>query len=595
MNLALCLLAAWVAIPLAAFSQSWNPPPLADPNQVKLGGAWGDAYARGMARLDAAPFTTPFVLADLDFNTNRWFTNFSGDISGRFLEVTALASTRENPQPPVLREILRQVARLQKADGHFGADVRWDDPIDFNTGTDQTKVMPILWGNGRLLLGLVSAYERFGQPDLLASARKLADFYVNIAVNRFCDPTRTNEYWKPSTYAGNYVTCVYEGMEGLVQIYRVTRDERYLQTARRMADFHEQFDTLPVDHSHGSLSQHGALLMLYETTGEAKYLQRVVKRWERAVNEGFINPSGGVLEKFWITGFDRDEGCAEADWLRLNLMLWRLTGQNRYLDMAERLLWNEYLANQWPTGGYGHRFIGCDDTGPFAYLKYSQESLWCCSFHAPLALYHLKNYLAMAAPDNGIYYNFPVDFTAPVNLGGQKWTLASRTYSAISNEPVMCEISLAGPTNTEVTLWLRIPDWAERLVISTGGTLLHPEKVGDYLQVNPVKSGARIFVEYEGRPYLENRRLQRLPAAPQLPANFDKVAIRFGPHALVNAKSGEVQPITLYQNEAGILQLPGIESETIVSPYFQVANPSSPHAFLFNVQVERMPTRARSR
>jgi len=33
--------------------------------------------------------------------------------------------------------------------------------------------------------------------------------------------------------------------------------------------------------------------------------------------------------------YERDEGCAEADWLRLNLSLWRLTGQDRYLDAAE--------------------------------------------------------------------------------------------------------------------------------------------------------------------------------------------------------------------------------------------------------------------
>src|SRR5208283_1974064 len=134
-----------------------------------------------------------------------------------------------------------------------------------------------------------------------------------------------------------------------------------------MADFHEAYDTLPVDHAHGSLSEHEALLLLYEDTGEVRYLQRVTNRWNRIVREGFVNPTGGVLEKFWVTGYNRDEGCAETDWLRLNLMLWQNTGDTRYLDMAERVLWNEYLANQWPDGGYGHRFIGCDDVGPFAY------------------------------------------------------------------------------------------------------------------------------------------------------------------------------------------------------------------------------------
>jgi DUF1680 family protein len=566
---------------------AWKNPPLTEPNRVELGADWGNAYARGMARLGRDPFTTPFVLADVDFGMNRWFTNFSGDISGRFLEVTSLTSTGDHPQPAILTEVMDRIGRSQKADGHFGAEVKWADPIDFNTGTDQTKVMPILWGNGRLLLGLVAAYERFGQSQLLDSARKLADFYVNIAADRFCDPKRIDEYRKPSAYAGNYVTCVFEGMEGLVRIYRATRDPRYLQTVRRMADFHETFDALPVDHSHGSLSQHGALLMLYEETGDAKYLRRVVTRWDRAVKEGFINPSGGVLEKFWVTGYDRDEGCSEADWLRLNLLLWRNTGETRYLDMAERLLWSEYLANQWPSGGFGHRYIGCDETGPYSFQKHHQESLWCCSFHAPLALYHLKSYLAVAAGNQGIYYNFPVDFTAPVQVGQTEWTVASRQLPAASNALARCEVTLTGPASASVPLYLRIPDWSDRVVIIANGKMIHPENKGGYLWTPPVKSGTKLALAFHGRPYLENRRLQRLPIPLQLPASLDKVAVKNGPFLMVNANSGDIQTVALKVNAAGILQLPDTNSPVTLSPYYQLTNAGDPHAFLFNVKLEK--------
>lgn len=567
--------------------EAWKRPSLTEPNRVVLGAAWGDAYDRGLARIGRDPFTVRLVLADVDFGMKRWFTNYSGDISGRFLELASLTSLREHPQPEILSEVMQQIPSCQKPDGHFGADVDWNEPIDFNTGTDQTKVMPIMWGNGRLLLGLLAAHERFGQPKLLDSARKLADFYVNIAADRFCDPKRIDEYRKPSAYAGNYVTCVFEGMEGLVQIYRVTHDERYLRTARRMADFHEAFDTLPVDHTHGSLSQHGALLMLYEETGDAKYLRRVTERWNHAVNEGFVNPSGGVLEKFWVTGFNRDEGCAEADWLRLNLMLWRNTGETRYLDMVERLLGSEYLANQWPSGGFGHRFIGCDNSGPFAFQKYSEESLWCCSFHGPLALYYLKSFLAVPAPGGVIDYNFPVDFTAPVRLAEGEWTITSHALPAKENALVRCEVTLSGPKNASASLQVRIPDWASQVIITAEGKEIPTEKSHGYLKLKSARSGAKWLFAFQAHPYLENRRLQRIPLPETLPANLGKVALRNGPYLLVNAKSGEIQPLTLKVNSAGNLELPANDTSIVSWP--QLANPGDPHAFIFDVRVEKSP------
>ena len=85
--------------------------------------------------------------------------------------------------------------------------------------------MPLFWGNGRLLLGLTAASRRFQKPQMLAAARRLGDFYATVGLDVFCDPARTNEYNQASAYAGAYVTCYFEGMEGLVQLYRLTADK----------------------------------------------------------------------------------------------------------------------------------------------------------------------------------------------------------------------------------------------------------------------------------------------------------------------------------------------------------------------------------
>lgn len=569
----------------------WVRPVLGEPNRVEMGGVWGEAYQRGLTRIGRDPFTVPLVLADVNFGMNRWFTNYSGDISGRFIELASATSSREHPQPPVLAPVMDQITQYQKPDGHYGAAVDWSQPVDMNTEGKPAKMMPILWGNGRLLLGLIAAYERFGDPRLLGSARKLGDFYANVVVGRFCDPRRTDEYHRPADYAGNYVTCVFQGIEGLVRLYRVTREPDYLGTARRMADFHEPFDTLPVDHSHGSISVHEALLMLYEETGETKYLKRVTERWGKAVSGGYVNPAGGVLEKFWVTGYNRDEGCSEADWLRLNLALWRHTGQTRYLDMAERLLWSGYLANQWPSGGFGHRLIGCDGQGPYAYQNPDQESLWCCSFHCPLALHKLKGYLAVG-DKQGIRYHFPVDFKAPVQVGSDLWTVTSKLLPETEGVPVRCEVSLDGPSDKPVALMIRIPEWAAELGVKQAGRALALVSVGGYARLNePLPSGAKLEVVYRGRPFLEDRRLKRIEWSGTPPAARRQVVVRYGPHVLMAVGGGTIPDLTLLIGQDGGIELPKDDAPVKLAPWYRLPNPVAPHAFVFNARIEPAPSR----
>lgn len=561
---------------------SWVRPELNDPRQVQLSGLLGDALNRGLARIGQPPYSSAFLLADVSFSTNRWFINYSGDISGRFLELASTTSFSENPQPAALGEVREQITRYQKPDGHFGVEVHWANPAELHGPAWDSKVMPILWGNGRLLLGLTASYARFHHPQLLASARRLGDFYVTTAAEAFCDPQRTKEYQQASAYAGAYVTCYFEGMEGLVQLYRLTRDARYLQTALRMADFHEQFDTLPVGHSHGSLSQHEALLMLYEETGNPKYLNRVVARWAAAVQGGYVSPAGGVLEKFVVTGFDRDEGCSEADWLRLSLMLWRDTGETRYLDMAERTLWNEYFANQWADGGFGHRFLGVDDLGPYAFRDYSQEALWCCAFHGPLALHLFKSYLAIPAKE-GVYFNFPVDFLSPVAVSGSRWTVQSRSLAPLESVPVRCEVRLTRQSGRgKIPLLVRYPEWAEHVVITVEGKPSPTRLVSGYVETKPLASGSVVRIDYQAHPYLEDRRFQKVRIPKTFPARLDQVVVRYGPSVMLSKNSDGIETINL-PIKGGALQLP--QDSCPLVTWAQLRNSTNHHAFVFDVQL----------
>lgn len=543
-------------------------------NDVTMGGTFGTMFETGMKRLTEEPFTTNFVLADVNFNMKRWFTNFSGDISGRFIEVCSSAqAARGVPSPECLQDVIDQIVQYQKPDGHFGAEADWWSELDLLKGTDQAVMMPILWGNGRLLLGLVAAWDAFRKDATLNAAKKLGDFYVNTVAPRFCDPKRMEEYSVVSPgYASAYVTCVYEGMEGLVQLYRATKEKKYLDCVIKMADFHENFDVLPVRHSHGSLSEHEGLMMIYEETGDPKYLARVEKRWEDAVNGGYVNVCGSVLEKFWVTDDHRDEGCSEADWLRLNLMLWRSTGKDRYLEMAERLLYSGYVANQWPTGGYGHRFVGVDEKGPFSYQNYSQESLWCCSYHCPLGLYDFKRYLVVAK-DGKIRMNFAKIFTAPVTVNGQKWVVSSDLKDG---EFV---VKFEGPAGASVPFEFRTPAGAKSVTVCYGCG-----KPADLSK--PVTSGTTLRIRFEYEMRFENRRLQPIPM-PAPGTKLEEVAILFGSRVFV-AKEGDgkkIEDVTLTLKDGKLCDEAGALT-TFKDLYYTEEERKQGHAFLFNVTVK---------
>ena len=579
----------------------WTNPQIPDVRIVQLWDIPEIIYEQGLNRLTQPPFDKDFILADVNFNQERWFTHFSGDISGRFIEVASEVSTRDKMWPEVLSSVLNEITQYQKPDGHYGKDIDWSKPIDFNPTTDKVVMMPALWGNGRLLLGLTAAAEKFSLPEALESAKKLGDFYVNTVYPRFCDPNKLDEYKQEGQYASAYVTCVFEGMEGLINLYQLTGDKKYLDTAVKFADFHEQFDVVPVGHSHGSVGQTGMLVRLYEATGNEKYLNRALARWELLVKDGYVNPAGSILEKLWVSGYNRDEGCTEGDWLRLNLLLWKCTGQTKYLDMAERLYWNGIIPNQWPSGGFGHRFMGVDEKGAYAYLKPSQESLWCCSFHIPWALNDMNSYLAVGT-SNGIYYNFVMPFNALVNIDRDIWEFSSHKVDTDNSAEIVMDIGVIGERKDWIPpIHLRIPDWAQDLKVTALciegdkeneiDSLVEKDSSVEGRRIKTVwvpngtsNSKSRIVyrVVYTSEPFFEDRRFNKVAIEDiKVAANeeiktvsnrLNEVVIRQGPYVFMNIDSGDIQDIAIDEMSQKMVPYVSIPSDKRLEPHAFVCN-----------------------
>ena len=519
---------------LASLASSQSAP------QITLGGEVGKAATDCSARFRFAPFDSlPWLRADLTgenvsaFDDAEWghvlkrpFKNYSGDISGRFIEIMAMRSRAGLAGHPAFRPLLAEIPRVQRPGGYFCAsgDIDWQQAIDHpKKGEDAlgSRMLPALWGNARLLCGLVESMRSFPDDQATATAaRSLGDFYVSM-LPRFNDPGKMAEYTAGGTYAAGYVTCWFPAMEGLVKLGSLTGEQKYITAAAAMADFFERFDQLPVDHAHGMLCNQVSLLMLHEASGKSVYLERIEKRWEALVQGGYINPAGGILEKCHVR-FVRDEGCAIDDWLRLNLALGRITGKARYWAMAERTLHNHLLQNQASKGGFGHRKIVCDKDGACGFGKQIEESTWCCSFHGELGFIQVRDHL-YARSEGLLTCRFALDFSAVDSIGT---TTSVLRPGQKPGEVLRQRLSLAGQPATVVRV--RQPRWADhiRAVDPTDQPVSLQEKDGWLSTAAPV---TEVEFIYDGNLYAETRHCERLPDSPR---KDELLVVGYGPKLL---------------------------------------------------------------
>ena len=126
-----------------------------------------DRYELTLQRVlkgDSPAYTEEFLLADVRPTAGRRFTEFSGDLSGRYIGALATAGQVYGAKFPSLDGLVQKVIACQKPDGYFGRSFDYKKPTDDD--------LALLWGNGRLLVGLVEYYRVKPSPEVLTACRE---------------------------------------------------------------------------------------------------------------------------------------------------------------------------------------------------------------------------------------------------------------------------------------------------------------------------------------------------------------------------------------------------------------------------------------
>ena len=428
-------------------------------------------------------YSRELVLADAIPNPVRRFTEFSGDVSGRYIGALSCAAADRHDDYAELRALVPELIRLQKPGGYFAAS--------FAPHGITKEDMAVLWGNGRLLIGLLE-YARWSQDaDAIAAAKRMGGFLARIAPEMNSETVR--KQFESGSFAMGYI-CWTQIIEGLAELYRVTQAAEYRQVAEEMA---ERTVRKPGEHSHGFLSSVRGIMSLFEVTGERRWLDRAEQEWQGVMESGNVLAPGSIPEA-WKPKVRRTEGCAEADWLRLSLGLWVQTRNLDYLEHAEKTLFNEFCMNQFATGDFGHRMAGTTGSpiGGNQEGGGTARAWWCCTLHGLRAfpdaferVFHSQN--------EALAYDLPIEGQCAM----EGCTFAAE--SALESEAAV-RLRVKSASGKAVPLLIREPKWAWGIEVTVNGRHVATENEGGYHRLSRSwKTGDVIAIEYRMRTRIE--------------------------------------------------------------------------------------------
>jgi uncharacterized protein len=508
-----------------------------------------------------------------------------GEHVGKYLD--ASANAWRFTHDPRLREQMDRIAlaliACQKEDGYLGTytdDKRW-------TSWD-------VWVHKYDLLGLLAWYRISGDERALNASRKIGDLLIATFENGPHDIIASSEH------VGMAATSV---LEPICQLYRYTGDPRYLKFARFIVEkAWEQpngpkiissllstgsvFKTANAK-AYEMMSDLVGLLELYRLTGEERYLRAAQAAQKDVVAHrlyltGTASSHEHFLDDLDLPGEQKDdvgEGCVTVTWMQLNWQLLRLTGETAYAQEIERTVFNQLLAAQDPRTGNICYFT------PLNGKKEPRTDINCCRSSEPRGISMIPQLLWGSLGANGKTDSIAIEILAPGKVLIDDVLIVSGTDYPFSGRAVL---TLTPDKPHSFTLALRVPEWATSYKVKLSQTSeIFVGKPGEYLRITREwKRSDRLEVDLDlparfidgGKSYPNSVAIERGPLVLALDkgANFaladiGKVALKPAP-SQIKERSGNSSTAPAKQSAAaaraslapvtaekpGLYSLPGV-------------------------------------
>ena len=397
-----------------------------------------------------------------------------------------------------------------------------------------------LYNIGHLYEAAAANYQSTGKRSLLDIALKSADL-----VNKDFGWDRLR------VYPGHQVIEM-----GLVKLYRVTGEKKYLDLARFFLDVrgprgdqYNQANKKVVDqseavgHSVRATYMYSGMADIAAIEKDEGYLNAITKIWEDIVYRkiyltGGIGATGGnegFADPFVLPNMSAYcETCASIGDIFFNHRLFLLHGQAKYIDILEKTLYNSMISG---VSLSADRFFY---PNPLESNGQHERSAWfgcaCCPSNIARFVPAIPGYV-YAVTKKELYVNLFISNDADITLGKKKVKISQKANFPWDGK---VEISVTPEKSGKFDLKLRIPGWAhnealpgglykfeaqnnESVTLQINGEPIELNMADGYAVISRKwKSGDKVEIEFP-------MPIRKVIADERVKEDLDKIAIQRGP------------------------------------------------------------------
>jgi DUF1680 family protein len=474
--------------------------------------------------------------------------NFSDETVYKWLEALAweLGRASDDELQDMADEVISVITAAQEPDGYLNSyyqvmepDNRWED-LDFGHE---------LYCAGHLIQAAIAFKRAVDDDRLLTVACKFADYIGSV--------------FGPGKKEG---TSGHPGIEmALVELFRTTEQERYLQLAQFFLDqrgkhsmkgegaagpkYHQDHVTIReaeevAGHAVRQTYLATGVADLYMETGEQSLLDAAQRLWADMTG-GKLYITGGIGSRYDGESFGESyelppdqcycETCAAIGNLFWNWRMLLISGESRYADLIERLLFNGILSSPGLDGTsffYANSLMLRDgksirlSTNPAEEMigslagRPEWHSVACCPPNVMRLMSSLQTYF-VTQDANGLQIHQYGNLQISTSLENTD----RLSLSLITGYPwdQQVKVKIQESADRPWRLALRIPGWCRSFSIKVNGQTITPDIKKGYVIIEQVwKAGDEIDIEFSMPPVF-------IEPHPRIDAVRHCVALQRGP------------------------------------------------------------------
>ncbi|CAM3822579.1 MULTISPECIES: glycoside hydrolase family 127 protein [Paenibacillus] len=455
--------------------------------------------------------------------------------------------------------ITKDAALDQKMDKYIGFIAKAQDPDGYISTNIQLSHKK-RWGQriyhedynfGHLLTAACVHHTATGKSNFLDVAVKAAN-YLNEIFNP-CPKHLIHYGWNPSN------------IMGLVDLYRITGNETYLKLAdifmtMRGAGYggeDQNQDRTPLreeteatGHAVTAVYLYAGAADVYSHTGEEAVMRALEKIWNNMYTKKMyltggigsiyngLSPNGDKIWEAFGTDYHLPnrsaytETCANIGNAMWAMRMFNLTQEPKYMDAFEKVVYNSLLGSMTLDG---HHFCYTNpletrggklfnhhspQTQHFRTARWFTHTCYCCPPQVLRTIARLHQW-AYGQSNDGLYIHLYSGNELNTTLSSGE-TLSLTMKSDFPAEETI-SITINNSLNTETSIHLRIPQWADGATVKVNGVQQGDVEAGTYHELK------RKWQANDQIELLLPMRVKRIAANPMVEEDRGQVAFMYGP------------------------------------------------------------------